>query len=50
MISSTKVPEKSQLIELMVSRGVVENASNNVRDLWNFMFLEFGVTSLSKGF
>ena len=27
MITSTKVPEKDQLVELMVSKGVLENAS-----------------------
>ena len=46
MISSTKVPERSQLVELMVSKGVLENASPDVRELWNFMFLEFRVNSL----
>lgn len=33
----------------MISRGVLENATKTVSELWNFMFLEFGVTSLSKG-
>lgn len=33
----------------MVSRGVLENANQNVNELWNFMFLEFGVSSLKKG-
>lgn len=49
MISSIKVPQRGQLVELMVSKGVLENASGNVRELWNFMFLEFGVSSLKKG-
>lgn len=33
----------------MVSRGVLENSTENVNELWNFMFLEFGVSSLKKG-
>lgn len=49
MITSTKVPSKNQLVELMVSKGVLENASKNVNELWNFMLLEFEVTSLKKG-
>ena len=50
MISSTKVPSRNQLEEIMVSKGVLENASAHTRELWNFMFLEFGVGSLKKGF
>lgn len=50
MISSIKVPDRNQLVELMVSKGVLENASPSIRELWNFMFLEFGVSSLKKGF
>lgn len=34
---------------MMVSRGVVENASSAVKQLWYFMFLDFDLTSLSKG-
>ena len=49
MITSTKVPDRKHLEELMVSKGVLENASVKVRELWNFMFLEFGVGSLKKG-
>ena len=49
MITSTKVPSKNQLVELMVSKGVLENASKNVNELWNFMLLEFEVTSFKKG-
>lgn len=33
----------------MVSKGVLENASANIRQLWNFMLLEFSVGSLKKG-
>lgn len=39
MISSIKVPDRNQLVELMVSKGVLENASYSIRELWNFMFL-----------
>lgn len=39
MINSVKVPSRSQMAELMVSKGVLESASPNVRELWNFMFL-----------
>lgn len=46
---SGKIPSREQLVELMISRGVLENATSTVNELWNFMFLEFGVTSLSKG-
>jgi translation initiation factor 3 subunit A len=46
---SGKIPTREQLVELMISRGVLENASETVNELWNFMFLEFGVTSLNKG-
>lgn len=46
---SGKIPSREQLVELMISRGVLENATLTVSELWNFMFLEFGVTSLSKG-
>jgi len=49
MISSIKIPDKNQLIELMVSKGVLENSSDSIKDLWNFMFLEFNLSSLSKG-
>ena len=49
MISSTKVPDRNELEELMVSKGVLENASDSIREIWNFMFLEFGVGSLKKG-
>ena len=49
MISSTKIPNKKELEEIMVSRGVVENASQEIKDLWYFMFLEFDMTSLQKG-
>lgn len=49
MITSTKVPEREQLVEIMVSRGVLENSSSVVSQLWNFMFLEFGVNSLKGG-
>ena len=49
MISSTKVPDRKQMEELMVSKGVLENASGHIRELWNFMFLEFGVGSLKRG-
>jgi len=49
LITSTKVPDRNHLEELMVSKGVLENASAQVRQLWNFMFLEFGVGSLKKG-
>jgi hypothetical protein len=33
----------------MVSKGVLENASENIREIWNFMLLDFGVGSLKKG-
>ena len=49
MISSTKIPDKKELEELMISRGVVENASEKIKDLWYFMFLEFDMTSLERG-
>lgn len=49
MISSNKIPEKRELEEMMVSRGVVENASPTVKQLWYFMFLDFDLSSLSKG-
>lgn len=34
---------------MMISRGVVENASAAIKELWYFMFLDFDLTSLSKG-
>ena len=46
---SGKIPSRDELVELMVSRGVLENSTENVNELWNFMFLEFGVSSLKKG-
>ena len=49
MITSNKIPEKRELEEMMVSRGVVENASPSVKQLWYFMFLDFDLTSLAKG-
>lgn len=49
IIPSGKIPDKSELVETMVSRGVLENASENVKELWSFMFLEFGVSSLQRG-
>ena len=49
MVSSTKMPTHQQLTELMVSRGVLETASQDIKDLWNFLFLEFNVNSLKKG-
>lgn len=39
IIPSGKIPDKSELVETMVSRGVLENASENVKELWSFMFL-----------
>ena len=49
LISSTKIPGRQQLEEIMVSKGVLENASQHIKELWNFMFLEFGIGSLKKG-
>lgn len=49
MISGNKIPEKKELEEMMVSRGVIENASSSVKQLWYFMFLDFDLTSLNKG-
>lgn len=34
---------------MMISRGVVENSSPAVKEFWYFMFLDFDLTSLSKG-
>lgn len=34
---------------MMISRGVVENSSEVVKQLWYFMFLDFDLTSLPKG-
>lgn len=33
----------------MISRGVVESASPSIKQLWYFMFLDFDLSSLSKG-
>lgn len=33
----------------MISKGVVENASPPIKELWYFMFLDFDLTSLAKG-
>ena len=49
MISSTKIPSKSELFEIIVSAGIAEKASVEIRKLWGFMFLEFNLDSLQKG-
>ena len=49
MISSTKIPNKQELFEIIVAAGIVENASSEVKKLWNFMGLEFDLQSLTKG-
>ena len=49
MISSTKIPNKSELFEIIVSAGIAEKASAEIRKLWSFMFLEFNLDSLQKG-
>ena len=49
MISSNKIPSKNELYDIIVSAGIVENASAEIRNLWNFMFLEFNLQSLTKG-
>ena len=49
MITSTNIPEKKELEEIMITKGVVENASPEIKNLWYFMFLEFDITSLKKG-
>ena len=43
MISSTKVPDRSELEELMVSKGVLENASENIITLL-LKFNKFAIT------
>ena len=49
MIYGTKIPDREQLHDMMLSRGIVENASKDIKDLWYFMFLEFDLSSLKKG-
>lgn len=49
MISSTKLPSKSELSEIIVAAGISENASPEIRNLWSFMSLEFDLESLAKG-
>lgn len=49
MISSVRIPEKQQLQEMMVSKGIVESASKEIKELWYFMFLDFDLASLGKG-
>ncbi len=39
MISSARIPSQKQLIHLLISKGVVEKASKEVKALWNFMRL-----------
>lgn len=31
MISSTKIPDKNQLFEMMASKGIVENSSEDIK-------------------
>lgn len=49
MISSTKIPDKNQLFDIMNSKGVIENSSETIKNLWNFMYLEYNLTSLNRG-
>jgi hypothetical protein len=49
MISGNKIPSKEQLEEMMISRGVVENASPAIKKFWYFMFLDFDLSSLARG-
>ena len=49
MINSTRLPEKEQLQEMMISKGIVENSSDEIKNLWEYMFLDFDLTSLDKG-
>ncbi len=34
---------------MIVGGGYVQNASEEIKKLWNFMFLEFDLESLNKG-
>ena len=49
LTSSNKIPTKEDLCAMMVSKGIVENASDSIRELWNFLFLQFDLSSLSRG-
>lgn len=49
MISSNKLPSKEELSEIIISSGILEFASPEIRNLWSFMSLEFDLESLSKG-
>lgn len=49
MISSTKLPTKKELLDIIVSAGISENASVEIKNLWSFMILEFDLESLTKG-
>lgn len=49
MISSTKLPSKEELSELIISSGILEFASPEIRNLWSFMNMEFDLESLKKG-
>lgn len=37
MVSSTKIPKKEELFEIVVGAGIAEKASIGIRNLWEFM-------------
>jgi hypothetical protein len=41
--STNHIPDKAELYRLVLERGIIESASDHVKRLWAFLFVEFKI-------
>lgn len=45
---TNKVPNREELYRIIGEKGILELASEHVKDLWRFVFVEFNLLSVAE--
>jgi hypothetical protein len=46
--STNHIPDRNELYKLMLQRGILESASEHIKKLWAFLFLEFKILEVPE--
>lgn len=48
MTSTNHIPDKAELYGLVLEKGILESASDHIKRLWTFLFVEFKILEVPE--
>lgn len=48
MTSTNHIPDRAELYKLVLQKGILESASEHIKKLWAFLFLEFKILEVPE--